>query len=378
MAVQRAGVGYKAQRIAGGSASGSVTANLSVDPTAVDKFGIVFIGWVGEVDTTSATFTPTWNGHAMTPLSAAVRFDSNKSMQRGWIIDLDADDPTGGATAVVAAYSGVTTGLLAKFMYVDALAISGVEDDLATIIASVVTAVGSGSVASGGVTVTSDVAADRVYSSHLVGKARTVKQFTGTRVAAPTLTGAGQLMLGESRGAVSVPATATFNANTNQWSAIGFNANAAPIDALGFAGSVSVAPGAFGADLYRFATPHPDRDYLVPPLGSGDPLVVADDSIRLANGVDMRVWVKDPDDLLDYTLRWYNHLGPNDEIVRVEHTPSPSIRLISEGVNPEDAGMTQMWIKGAIRGATLPIRIRLWTKLGRQMDFTTFVAGADN
>jgi len=92
----------------------------------------------------------------------------------------------------------------------------------------------------------------------------------------------------------------------------------------------------------------------------------------------MPVWVKDPDDTLDYTLRWNNHLAPDDEIVNVEHTPSGSVRIISEAINPDDTAMTQFWTRGATRGVTHPVRIRFWTKRGRQHDFTVFIAGENN
>lgn len=375
MAVSRAGVGYKADKVPGLSASGSLTVDFNVASSAVDKVGVVVIGWVGDTDVSGSTFTPTWNGDAMTALCSALLTDSNKSMLRGWIID----DPDGGATSVVASYSSIPTGLLHKNLYVAAFVLANVEGDAASIIDSVVTATAASSVTSAGVTVASGVPADRVYSAHLVGKLRSVDGFTGTRVAAPHLSAGGQLVVGESRGDTTVTPTATFNASTDKWAAFGFNVDAMPLDGLGFSDTLTIPSGSsFGADLYRYAAPHPDRYVLVPPLGSADPLKVAGATIANANGVEMPVWTKDPDDTLDYTFSWNNHLAPDDEVIKVEHLTTGSLRLISEAINPDDKAMTQFWVKGATRGVTHPVRIRLWTKRGRQNDFTAYIAGEQN
>lgn len=371
MAVTRAGVGYKAQKFGGGSASGSVTADFNVAASAQDKFGVVLAGWIGEVDTSAATLAPTWNTVAMTPLCNALRFDSNKSMLRGWIIA----DPAAGAASVAAAFAGMPTGLAPKYLYVAAAALADVESDLDSIVASVVTAVGSGSVGSGGITVPSGVQADRVYSGHLVGKLRAIDEFSGTRVAAPRIAAAGQLLLGESRGATTVTPTASFSANTNQWAALGFNTEAMPLDALGFSSRVSVSPGNFGADLYRVAAPHPDREYTVPPIGAGDPRVIGGNYVRSSNGVLMPIWVKDPDDTLDFTLHWNHHLADDDEIVHVEHTTTGTLRVFSEAF---DGAMTQVWLDGGTATITHPVRVRFTTRRGRRHDYTFYIAVGQN
>lgn len=377
MAVTRAGVGYTQDYILPASTSGSKQCTVNVSSGA-NRYGIAAFGFVGDTDiSTAGTFTATWGGVAMTPLSATPQwFDAHSghyhSMLRGFIIA----NPSSGN--VVASYTGVEGGLITKNLFLAAAAFSSVTAlDLGSITSAVVTAVGSGSVSTSGVTVPSGVPADRVISAHLVGKFRSVKSVTGVKLAAPILAGGGQLAVAESRGAASVVATATHSAATASWAAFGLNLDALPIETLGFAeSSLTIPAGSFGADLYRIATPHPDRDYLVPKAGSGDPTLIAGSaSTRSANGVDMPIWTKDPDDTLDYTLRWNNHLAPDDEIIAVEHTAQGSVRVISEAF---EGDMTQMWVRGGTRGATLPVRIRFWTRRGRQHDFTAFIAGENN
>lgn len=381
MAVTRTGVGYTASYISGASTSGSIDTDFNV-AAGENTYGVAVVGFVGDTDiSTSATFTPTWNGNAMTSLlTAPLYFDEHSShyhsMLDGWIIE----DPAAGATTVAAAYASVVGGLITKNMFLAAAALSTVEPlDLDNITDAVVSAVGSGSVSSSGVTVASGVPADRVISAHLIGKLRAFSSFNGTRLAAPLLAGGGQLLLGESRGDTSVTATATHNAATANWAALGLNLDALPVDGAGFAGAITIPQASFGADLYRFALPHPDRYYVVPAAGAdSDPTLILGATLRAANGVMMPVWTKDPDDTLEYTFSWNNHLAPDDEIAKVEHSSEGSLRIISEGINADDTAQTQFWTKGATRGVTHPVRIRWWTKRGRQQDFTAYIYGANN
>lgn len=368
MAVTRAGVGQRVDLIGGTSTPLTRTITLNVSPAVENAYAIVSCGYIAAATVTGASFSAKWDGVAMTPLlTSRLHFNSNKSTLTGWIIEVDE----GGTIDAEVTFDDVPAGVL--FLAVSVFA--NVEPlDLPNIASAVVSAVGSGAVTSSGVTVASGVPADRVISVHQVGLLNAFTGFNGTRVVAPLAAGAGQMILGESRGAPSVVPTAA-HGSTAGWGAFGLNLNALPLTHLGFSGSALVSPGSFGADLYRFAEPHPDRDYLVLPSGSADPKVIASKTVVTANGVAMPVWIKDPDDTLDYTLRWNNHLAPDDEIIAVEHTSSGSVRIISEAF---EGDMTQFWVKGATRGVTHPVRVRFWTKRGRQHDFTAFIAAENN
>ena len=372
MAVKRIGVGYTQSYLSGGDADGSKSFTINVGE-GENTYGIVAYGIVGDSDIDGATLGDvTWDGEDMTPLCDPLYFDTDNSILTGWIIE----NP--GSGSVVAPYADLPFGLLTKNLFVTAVAVSSVEPlDLDTIDSAVITAEASGSVSTSGVTVASGVPADRVISAHLIGKFRAFSGFNGTKLAAPLLAGGGQLMLGESRGDTSVVATATHNAASANWAAWGLNLDALPVDSLGFASAVTIPAGSFGADLYRWAIPHPDRHYLVPAAGTSDPnLIAGAATTRGANGVDMPVWTKDPDDTLEYTLRWGNHLADDDEIIRVEHR-ADGLQIISELINEDMPSETQVWIKGAIPGITHPVRIRFWTRRGRQHDFTAFIAGSN-
>lgn len=371
MAVTRAGVGQRYVLIPGVTTSGTVDLEFNVNPAAENTYGIVAVGFTCTSDISGASFGVDWGDDAMTEmLDAPLMFNSDKCMLMGWIIA----DPSGGEVHV--SYSDVPTGAI-KNLFAAAVMLEKMEDlDLDNL--TVETEVGSTNVTSSGVTVASGVPADRVISVHLIGMLNAFTSFSGTRVAAPLSPGGGHMILGESRGATSVDATVTHALTTANWAAFGIHTDAAPLTDLGFSGDVRFGTPTFGADLYRFSKPHPDRDYLVPGVNSADPTIVADRTVVTANGVPMPVWVKDPDDTLDFTLRWNNHLAPNDEIRKVEHTTTGSLRIISEAIDPDNPAVTQFWAKGATRGVTHPVRIRWWTKSGRQQDFTVYIAAENN
>ncbi|MCH9728375.1 MAG: hypothetical protein K0U84_01595 [Actinomycetia bacterium] len=372
MAVKRIGVGYTASYLAGGDAAGSKSVTVNVG-AGENTYGIVAYGIVGDSDIDGATLDVTWDSVAMTSLlTTPLLFDTDNSILTGWIIE----NP--GSGSVTASYADLPFGLLTKNLFVAAVAVSSVEPlDLDTITSAVVTEEASGSVSTSGVTVASGVPADRVISAHLIGKLRAFSGFSGTKLAAPLLAGGGQLMLGESRGDASVDATATHTAASGNWAAWGLNLDALPIDGVGFSSAVTIPAGSFGADLYRFAEPHPDRYYVVPAAGTSDPnLIAGAATTRGANGVDMPVWQKDPDDTLEYTLRWSNHLADDDDIIRVEHR-ADGLQIFSELINPDMPAETQFWTRGATPGITHPVRIRFWTRRGRQHDFTAFIAGSN-
>lgn len=371
MPVTRVAAAQKGDSILGGSDSGNESTALTVPASALNTYLIAAVGWTGGANISGATFDAKLGGVSGTPLSSAILFDSNQGFLRGFIWE----NPS--SATLAAYYSSVPFGLSTRYLYLVGAVWSQVEPlDIGSI--SVVTASGSGSVGSSGITVPSVSPAHRVIAAHMVGTGKDIGSYNHTRVATASKFAGGKLILGEARGAESVVSTVT-HGSTNKWAAFGLSLAPTPVIG-GFKSVTLLNPrSTFGGSIYRFATPHPDRDYMVPAVGSSDPNLIAGANSRSANGVEMPIWQKDPDDTLDYTMRWNNHLAPDDEITRVEHTPAgSSLRIISEGVDPENGAVTQCWVKGAGPRSTLPVRIRFWTKLGRQQDFTMFFAGENN
>jgi len=267
MAVGRAGIGYTSKYILGPVTSGSVDCPVTV-ASASNTYGLAFFGLTGDTDiSTAGAFTATWDSVAMTAAGSPLFFDLHSGHYHSVLVPFIISGPTSGDVAV--SYSGVEGGLITKNVFLAAVAFSSVEAlDLGSIASAVVTATGSTSVATSGVTVPSGVPADRVISAHLIGQFRAFSGFTGTKLAAPLRAGGGQLLVGETRGATSVVPTVTHNASSANWAAWGLNLDALPIESLGFATStITIPAGNFGVDLYRFAQPHPDRDYMVPRSG---------------------------------------------------------------------------------------------------------------
>lgn len=375
MAVSRAGVGYKQPFIAGSTTSGTQTVALNVAAGLENAYGFVAVGFVSGGALTSSTFSVKWNSVAMTEaLDAPLLADSDKLYLMLWVIA----DPAAGASEVEVTFGSLPTGVV-KNMFISAVVYQDMEAlDLANIGDFVETAVGSTNVTESGVTVASGVQADRVLSVHQIGFLNAFTDFTGTKVTAPLSIGGGHQILGETRGAPSVEPTVTHLLSTAKWAALGIHLDAAPLDGLGLSGSVTVPTPTFGADLYRFATPHPDRDYLVPANGTARENAVPMEVVVTANGVEMPIYIKDPDDILDYTFRWNNHLAADDEIIGTETVPSGSLRVFSDVLDEENPAVTQVWVKGGTRGVNHLMRTRFWTAKGRQHDFTWYIAGENN
>ncbi|ORA05793.1 hypothetical protein BST17_08535 [Mycolicibacterium bacteremicum] len=346
--------------------------SVNVNPNAPDYvYGIVAYGWTGEPSVSGDTIGCTWTGATPLPLLATpLLFGSNKNLLMGWIVE----NPSSGT--VVASHSGIGTGLDTRSRFITVGVWSQAQPlDLPNIQAAVVSAVGSTNVATSGVTVPSILPASRVITAHLVGKGKKINDFTGTRVAsAPSPSGNGQLLLGETRGAASVNPTITHNTSTQLWGAFGLNTDPAPL-AFGAAGRHKAGSGSWGGSVYRFAEPHPDRYYEVPRIGSST--ILAGNFVRSTDGVAMPVWVKDPDDTNDYTLDWSNHLADDDRITHVEHTVSGSLRRFSQALD-ETGHMTQVWINGGTVNVTRSVRVRASTARGRRFDRTFWIAGTQN
>lgn len=377
MPVTRVATAQRADLLAGNLTSHTASAPVNVNPQAPGHvYGLVVYGFTSDVSLSGNTVACTWAGGTAAPLLASpLLFGSNQNMLMGWIFDT----PVSGTPQV--AHSGFATSLWAKARFLTVGVWSQAEAlDLANIQAAVVSAVGTTNVGSDTITVPSVLPASRVIAAHLVGRGKKITDYNGTKVASANSAGTpnsapgnGQMILGECRGAASVASTATHSVSTNLWAALGLNINPAPV-AFGAKGTHKAGKGAFGASVYRFAEPHPDRLYKVPPIGSASN-VLAGNFVMSADGVQMPVWVKDPDDTSDYTLDWSNHLADDDKITHVEHTVSGSLRRFSEAL--DDSGvMTQVWINGGTVNVTRTVRVRCSTAKGRRFDRTFLIAGA--
>lgn len=378
MPVTRIATAQIADLLAGFNTSHDVQMPVNVNPKAGGHvYGLVVYGFTSDVSLSGNPVTCTWTGGAPVPLLATpLLFGSSQNMLMGWIVDA----PVSGTVKVT--HSGFAASVWAKARFLEVGVWSQAAAlDLANIQSAVVSAVGSTNVASDTVTVQSVLPASRVIAAHLVGRGKTITGYNGTKVAAANSAGTpnspvgnGQMILGECRGAASVASTATHSIPTGLWAALGLNINPAPV-ILGAKGSHRAGKGSFGASVYRFAEPHPDRLYVVPKIGSANDQVLAGNFVRSLDGVPMPVWVKDPDDTCDYTFDWSNHLADDDRITHVEHTVSGSLRRFSESLD-ESGVMTQVWINGGTVNVTRPVRVRCSTAKGRRFDRTFWLAGA--
>lgn len=380
MPVTRIATAQISDLLAGFETSHTISRAVNVNPVAGPYvYGLVVYGFTSDVDLTGDPVTCTWTGGTPVALLASpLLFGSGQNMLMGWIVEAPV------SSTVQVSHTGITTSLWAKARFLTVGVWSQAQRlDLANIQAAVVSAAGSSNVASHTLTVPSILPASRVIAAHLVGRGKTITNYTGgTKVAAALSAGTpnspvgnGQLILGECRGAASVASTVTQSPSTGLWATLGLNINPAPV-VLGAKGTHRAGKGAFGASVYRFAEPHPDRLYVVPPIGAANDQVLAGNFVRSLDGVPMPVYVKDPDDTSDYTLDWSNHLADDDHIIHVECTTSGSLRMIS---NPalDDAGvLTQVWITGGTVNVTRSVRIRCSTAKGRRFDRTFFIAGS--
>lgn len=376
MPVNLIGAAQRGQLLAGNLSSHTIDASVNINPNAGPYvYGCAYYGWTGDVSVSGDTIGCLWDGDAVVPmLSTPLLFGSDKNLLMGWIIE----NPSGGS--VVASHSGIGTDIFdtrARFLTVGVW--SQAEPlDLDDIESLVVSEVGSSSVSSHTLTVPSNLPASRVIAAHLVGRGKKVAGYSGTRVASAGGTSSnGQLLLGELRGAASVDSTVTHNTSTGLYAALGLNLDPAPM-VFGAAGRHKAGKGAFGGSVYRFAEPHPDRFYVVPPVGTiGTTGVLAGNFVPSLDGVPMPVWPKDPDDTSDYTLDWSNHLADDDRITHVEHTLSGSLRKFSEAID-DNGVMTQVWVNGSTVNVTRSVRVRCSTARGRRFDRTFWLAGTSN
>lgn len=378
MPVTRIAAAQRGQLLAGNLTSHNIDVSVNVNPNlGTYVYGIVAYGWTGEPSVAGDTISCTWTGGTPIPLLAnPLLFGSDKNLLMGWIVE----NPVSGT--VEASHSGIGTGLDTRSRFITTGVWAQAQPlDLDNIQSAVVSAVGSTNVTTSGVTVPSILPASRVITAHLVGKGKKITNFTGEKVAsAPSPSGNGQLLLGETRGAASVTPTITHNVSTALWGAFGLNLDPAPM-VFGATGRHRAGSGGFGGSAYRWAEPHPDRFYRVPAVDNPSNVLVAGNFVRAADGVPMPVWPKDPDDVNDYTIDWSEHLADDDYLIHVDHTTSGSLRKVTmDGDRSIDdtKSMTQVWITGGTVNVNRSVRVRASTARGRRFDRTFWIVGTSN
>ena len=371
MPVTRIAAAQRAAAILSTTTSGDIDTALTV-PDALNTYGIAALGYNAEQDIDEADFDVTLGGVSGVSLFDPIYFTDDDSVLRGFIFE----EPESGDLA--AEFSGVPFNALLNTR--NLLLVGGVWSqvealDLDNIGDSVVTAVASGSSATGSVTVSSVSPAHRVISAHMVGKLRGISSYNHERVASAIVAGGGHLILGEARGDASVTCTATHSASTANWAGFALNLAPTPVTTGGAARTNLSPRQRVGADIYRVAPPHPDREWIIPALGEGNPRELLENFVVTADGVLMPRWKKDPDDTLHYTLYWHNVVGPDDEVVSVEHTVGGVLQRISQA---SVGNMSQVWLSGGSMFQQLPVRARATTKNGCRYDRTFYIAGVSN
>lgn len=378
MPVTRIAAAQKADLLSWTESAGSISVPVNVNPVAGEHvYGLAFYAFTGGVSVSGDTIACTWGAADVVPLlDTPLLIDGNFATLMGWIV---ADPPS---AEVVVSHSGIGPAILLdnRCRFITAGVWSqALPLDLDNITDAVVSATGSTPVTSHTLTVPSVLPASRVLAAHFVARraqwpssGHRITDYNGTPVASAA--GEGHLLLGERRGANSVASTAT-HTSTGAWAAIGLNLNPAPVT-FGASGRHRAGKGSFGASVYRFAEPHPDRIYLVPKVGDANDKVLAGNFVRSLDGVPMPVYVKDPDDTSDYTLDWSNHLADDDKIIHVECTTSGSLRMISQPALDDAGVLTQVWITGSTVNVTRTVRIRCSTAKGRRFDRTFYIAGS--
>lgn len=349
--------------ILGGSASGSKTLTHQVSPFARDTVvAYVWAVWTGAVDVTGATFSATFGGEAMDEV-ASLTWDSD----RGTLMLFKLEDAPRGTQPAVLSFSSMPTELVTRNLMVISETYSGVDT-----VGDPVTAGGTNTTVNT-VTAASVKAAHRVISGHAIGEWGALSGYTLTKRQSLMMFGGGSIVVGDAPGAASVVSTATNNLTTPNWGAIALAMTPSVVEiTASVRGSMAMR-----ADLaaLRTAAPYAGREFWVQPAGEVTGVVASDGVVRSASGILMPVWVKDVDDVLDYTIHWDALMADDDEITAVEHTVSGSLRKFSESF---DGNMTQVWLSGSTNTVTHPIRVRVTTEKGRRFDYTFYLAGAQN
>lgn len=373
-----------------GTTSGTtppVTHNVS--PAADNVVALVGLLWTGQVDTSSATFGATFGGTALDTFGTAKRWNGNKEFFQWYILDgslATADTVPSGPQTVLGTFSGMATeSFTGRGLMLVCVTYANVAS-----VGSVVQATPSAST-SNSVTVASVLPAHRVVSCHAVGNTGSGFGLFNHNVRANTYlnqsffdagsffaTG-GALMMGDADGAASVTNTVA-QLSTALWGASGVSL--APTTVVGRADLSTSLVTAAGGGTYRTATPEESRYYVIPAIGTDDPNQIAGNFVQSADGVHMPVWIKDPQDIEDYSLDWSNIIPIDDEIISVKFSPSSSalnVFSVNIGDSLLNSGrqnvVTSCWFTGGVAGVNYGVVAHVTTAEGRQHDRTFRIVG---
>jgi hypothetical protein len=364
------------------STSGSVSAGHNVNPLATNRVAIACLVWTGGVDTTSATFGVTFGGTTMTALGSAARWNSNHEYMQWFILDGSA---TGGATVPTGSrtVTGSVTGIGTDTLTARSLLLACVTYQNVQAVGTPVVTSPSSSV-NNTVTVTSVLPAHRVVTAHATGDnvfglgAYNKNLRAASSLNHQILAFGATLLMGDADGAASVVVTAT-QPTTAAWGARGVSLSPVPVVG-GAALSVSMVP-ASGGGTYRTATPAEDRYWMIPAIGEDDPNQIAGNFVQSSDGVHMPVWIKDPNDVEDYSLDWSNLLVEDDEIIAAKFTTTSSALTVfstnfgdSTKTLRENA-VTSCWFIGGVAAVNYGVTCHITTSEGRQHDRTFRIVG---
>lgn len=378
-----------AAHIGWGTTSGGTPAAVhNVSPAAENVVALVGLLWTGQVDTTGATFGATFGGTAMDTFGTAKRWNSNKSFFQWYILDgslATADTVPSGPQTVLGSFSSMPTESLTGRAF---MMVCATYSNVASV-GTVVQATPSAST-SNTVTVASVLPAHRVVSCHALGDIATgFSAFNHNIRASAYLNQAffdagsffatgGALLMGDADGAASVVNTAT-QASTALWGASGVSL--APTTVVGAADLTVSLVTAAGGGTYRTATPDEQRYYVIPAIGTDDPNQIAGNFVQSADGVHMPVWIKDPNDIEDYSLDWSNIIVEDDEIISVKFSPTSSALSvfsvnIGDSLNSARTNVvTSCWFTGGVAGVNYGVVAHVTTAEGRQHDRTFRIVG---
>ena len=88
----------------------------------------------------------------------------------------------------------------------------------------------------------------------------------------------------------------------------------------------------------------------------------------------MKIFTKQPGDLLDYDIDLSQWLPERDELVDVEISHDPGVELQSYRVDPASV---KLWIGGGVDGETYRFRVLAKTGAGRAKEVDFMIAVAD-
>jgi len=84
--------------------------------------------------------------------------------------------------------------------------------------------------------------------------------------------------------------------------------------------------------------------------------------LRAADAIQFPIWIKDPDDVEDYTLDWAARLVGDDFIIAADFICSAELHIVSVNFTHH---MATVWLSGGIEGSTYEITCRITTDAGR-------------